>query len=123
MIFKAIALMLTATAALPAFGQGRSALRINEVMVENNNSIVDDYGRRGAWIELFNSNFAPLEISSVYLTNDKNNKKLYPVPLGDVNTRIPKRQHIIFYADGEQHKGTVHTNFKLKPGQDNWIGI
>ena len=31
------------------------ALRINEVMVENNNSIVDDYGRRGAWIELFNS--------------------------------------------------------------------
>ena len=123
MIFKAIALMLTATAALPAFGQGRSALRINEVMVENNNSIVDDYGRRGAWIELFNSNFAPLEISSVYLTNDKNNKKLYPVPLGDVNTRIPKRQHIIFYADGEPNKGTFHTNFTLKPGQDNWIGI
>ena len=92
-------------------------------MVENNNSIVDDYGRRGAWIELFNSNFAPLEISSVYITNDPNDKKKYPVPLGDVNTRIPKRQHIIFYADGEPNKGTFHTNFTLTPGRDNWIGI
>jgi len=120
-IFTAVA--LTALSVIPALGQGRSALRINEVMVENNNSIVDDYGHRGAWIELFNSNFAPLEISSVYLTNDKNNHKMYPVPLGDVNTRIPKRQHIIFYADGEPNKGTFHTNFTLTPGRDNWIGI
>ncbi len=103
--------------------QSRSALRINEVMVDNNNSIVDEYGNRGAWIELFNANFSPLEISSVYLTNDKDNPRKYPVPLGDVNTEIPSRQHILFFADGEPNKGTFHTNFTLTPGQDNWIGV
>ncbi len=118
--------LFTAALALCAsasFAQGRDALRINEVMVSNDSSIVDDYGRHSAWVELFNSNFSPLEISSVYITNDKANPKKYPVPLGDVNTKIPKRQHVVFYADGEPNKGTFHTSFTLTPGQDNWIGI
>lgn len=103
--------------------QGRRGLRINEVMVKNESSVIDDYGRHAAWIELFNSTFAPLEISSVYLTNDRNNPTMYPVPLGDVNTHIPKRQHVIFWADGMPNDGTFHTNFVLIPGVDNWIGL
>lgn len=103
--------------------QSRNSLKINEVMVTNDNSVVDDFGNHSAWIELFNSSFAPLEISSVYLTDDPAQPKKYPVPLGDVNTKLPKRQHVIFWADGEPSKGTFHTNFTLKPGQDNWIGI
>lgn len=103
--------------------QSRKSLKINEVMVTNDNSVVDDFGNHSAWIELFNSSFAPLEISSVYLTDDPAQPKKYPVPLGDVNTKLPKRQHVIFWADGEPSKGTFHTNFTLKPGQDNWIGI
>ena len=50
---------------LSAAAQSRGGLRINEVMVNNTGSIVDDYGDNGAWIELFNSTYAPLEISSV----------------------------------------------------------
>lgn len=111
-------------AAVPAFAQTRSALKINEVMVATDSaSIVDEYGRHNAWIELFNANFAPLEISAIYLTNDSTNPKMYPVPLGDVNTEIHSRQHVVFFADGEPNKGTFHTNFTLTPGQDNWIGI
>lgn len=117
------AALLISGAASPALAQGRAGLRINEVMVTNQSSIVDDYGQKQAWIELFNSNFSPLEISSVYITNDSTQKRLYPVPLGDVNTEIPKRQHVVFFADGEPNKGTFHTNFVLVPGQDNWIGI
>lgn len=117
------AALLISGAANTALAQGRAGLRINEVMVTNQSSIVDDYGQKQAWIELFNSNFSPLEISSVFLTNDSTQKRLYPVPLGDVNTEIPKRQHVVFFADGEPNKGTFHTNFVLVPGQDNWIGI
>ncbi len=117
------AALLISGAANTALAQGRAGLRINEVMVTNQSSIVDDYGQKQAWIELFNSNFSPLEISSVYITNDSTQKRLYPVPLGDVNTEIPKRQHVVFFADGEPNKGTFHTNFVLVPGQDNWIGI
>lgn len=103
--------------------QSRGALRINEVMVQNDSNFIDDYGCYSAWIELFNSNFAPLEISSVYLTDDPENPTKYPVPLGDVNTRIPKRQHVIFWADGNETRGTFHLNFTLKPGQENYIAV
>lgn len=103
--------------------QSRGALRINEVMVVNDDNVVDDYGRHTAWIELFNSGFGPLEISKVYITNDKANPTMYPVPLGDVNTRMPKRQHVIFWADGNPTLGTFHTNFTLEPGRENYIAI
>lgn len=118
-----IALVALAACAWSAGAQGRGALKINEVMTSNTESIVDDYGRHGAWIELFNSAYAPLEMSSVYLTTDPSNPKMYPVPLGDVNTRIPKRQHVIFWADGNATDGTFHTNFVLDPEQPVWIGI
>lgn len=114
---------LVALMPLDASAQGRRGLRINEVMVVNDSNYVDDYGLRNAWIELFNSTYAPMEISSVYITNDPSQPKLYPVPLGDVNTEIPTRQHVVFWADGEPNKGTFHVNFKLTPGQDNWIGV
>ncbi len=122
---KKLTLLLVAMVAFAtvASAQGRRGLRINEVMVVNDSSVVDDYGRHSAWIELFNSTYAPLEISSVYLTVNRDSTKMYPVPLGDVNTEIPPRQHVIFWADGEPSKGTFHTSFKLTPGQDNWIGI
>ncbi|MDE6465179.1 MAG: OadG family protein, partial [Duncaniella sp.] len=97
---------------------------LNEVMIANDSSsVVDDFGRYSAWVELFNSTFGPLEISSVYLTNDPANPTLYPVPLGDVNTDIPARQHVLFWADGEPNKGTFHMNFTFVPGEDNYVAI
>ncbi len=108
---------------LAVSAQGRRGLRINEVMVQNESSVIDDFGNHNAWVELFNSTYAPLEISSVYMTNDSTNKKMYPVPLGDVNTEIPSRQHVLFWADGKPSRGTFHMNITLTPGQDNWIGV
>lgn len=126
-------LLIMVACASVASAQSRRALRINEIMVQNDSSVVDDYGCRSAWIELFNSNYAPLEISSVYLTNDRSvldiedpqerKAMMYAVPLGDVNTKIPKRQHIVFWADDLPTRGTFHTNFKLIPGQENWIAV
>lgn len=118
-----LALIALLACAVTVSAQGRRGLRINEVMVANDSSVVDDYGCHSAWVELFNSTFAPLEISSVFITDDKNNPKKYPVPLGDVNTEIPARQHVLFWADGDPAKGTFHMNITLKPGQDNWIGV
>lgn len=122
---KRILLLLVAVITLSAasYAQGRRGLRINEVMVQNDSNYVDDYGLHHAWIELFKSTYAPMEISSVYLTNNPDKPKMYPVPLGDVNTEIPPRQHVVFWADGEPNKGTFHLSFELEPGQDNWIGI
>ncbi len=118
-----ILLIAIAACAISISAQGRRGLRINEVMVQNDSNYVDDYGLHHAWIELYNSTYAPMEISSVYLSNDPSQPKKYPVPLGDVNTELPPRQHVVFWADGEPNKGTFHLSFKLTPGQDNWIGV
>lgn len=59
-----------------ASAQARKGLRINEVMVVNESNYVDDYGQNEAWIELFNSTFGPLEISSVYITTDPAQPKI-----------------------------------------------
>lgn len=132
---KKILLLLTIVAVSVSVlqAQGRRSLRINEVMVQNDSSVVDDYGRHSAWIELFNSSFAPLEIANVYLTNNKavldiedeqvRKSMMYSVPLHDVNTRVPKQQHILFWADNQPTDGTFHTNFVLTPGEDNWIAV
>ena len=121
---KIIVLLLCAVAGTACvFAQGRKAVRINEVMVQNDSNYIDDYGQYHAWIELFNSSFAPVETSCMYLTNDKNNPKMYPVPRMDVNTEIPPRQHLLFWADGEPNRGTFHISFTLTPGKENWIGL
>ena len=131
---KKIMLMVLAACALTVSAQGRRNLRINEVMVQNDSNFVDDYGRHSAWIELFNTTHAPLNISSVFITNNpatlnpelsvKDRKAMmYAVPLGDVLTKMPKRQHVVFWADGKPTLGTFHTNFVLVPEQENWIGV
>jgi len=118
---KLCLLLIALLACSGAMAQNRRALRINEVMVQNNSSIVDEYGHRSGWIELFNANYGPLEISSVFLSTDSTNKTMYPVPMGDELTRMGKRQHIIFYTDGTPAHGTFHTNLTLVPGQDNYV--
>lgn len=120
-IFLLVALLAACCAT--TFAQARKGLRINEVMVVNESNFEDDYGQKGAWVELFNSNFAPLKIESVFLTTDPSNPKMYPVPLGDERTKIEKRQHVIFWADGKPSRGTFHTSFTLNPDQPNWIGV
>ncbi len=124
LIIAAVVCMASAT-----YAQGLRSLCINEVMVINDSSAVDDFGEHSAWIELFNKNFAPLQISSIFITTDRTNidnpskEKMYAVPLGDVRTKLAKRQHVIFWADGKHERGTFHTNFTLNKNDENWIGI
>jgi len=121
---KIIALALLGAMAVPsAVAQGRKSLRINEVMVTNNSSIVDDYGRRSAWIELHNPTHAPVNVSSLYLTDDLDNPTKYYVPGGDASTKIGKGQQALFWADGHDTDGTYHLNFELTPGRDNFIAV
>lgn len=121
MIKKLTTLLIALVFVTAANAADRKALRINEVMVENTANIIDEYGNRSGWIEIFNGNFAPIEISSVFLSTDRNQPRMYPVPLGDERTLVGKRQRVIFYADNLPTRGTFHTSFLLIPGQENHI--
>ncbi|MDR2679279.1 MAG: OadG family protein [Tannerella sp.] len=100
-----------------------TSMRINEVLVINNDNFVDDYGKRNGWIELFNNSAGTINIGGCYLTNDPNNPKKYPIPKGDVFTKIPPRQHVLFWADGIANRGTFHVNFILNPEKENYIAF
>lgn len=96
---------------------------INEVMVDNQTSFMDDFGQRNGWIEIFNNTYKTQDIGGRYLTDNRNNPKKYPIPRGDVLTKIPPRQHALFWADNEPFNGTFHVNFKLDLSKDNYIAL
>ena len=106
-----------------AKAQLASSMRINEVLVINEDNFVDDYGKRHGWIELFNSSAGTVNIAGCYLTNDKNNPTKYPIPKGDVLTQIQPRQHTLFWADGQPDRGTFHINFVLDPFKENYVAL
>ena len=111
---------------LVSFGaqaQRATSMRINQVLVINEDNFVDDYGKRHGWIELFNTSAGTVNIAGCFLTDDKNNPKKYPIPKGDVLTQIPPHQHTLFWADGEPNRGTFHVNFTLDPSKENYIAL
>ena len=103
--------------------QRATSIRINEILVVNEDNYVDDYGKHSGWIELFNSSAGTVDLKGCYITNDKNNLTKYMIPKGDVLTKIRPRQHTIFFADNNPGRGTFHVNFVLDPYMDNYIAI
>lgn len=106
-----------------AKAQRATSMRINEVLVANEDNFVDDYGKRQPWIELFNTSAGSVNIAGCYLTDDKNNPMKYPIPKGDVLTLIPPRQHTLFWADNKPGRGTFHVNFTLDPSKENYLAL
>jgi Na+-transporting methylmalonyl-CoA/oxaloacetate decarboxylase gamma subunit len=106
-----------------AQAQRVTSMRINEVLVINENNYVDDYGKRSGWIELFNTSAGTVNVGGCFLTDDRNNPKKYPIPKGDVLTKISPRQHVLFWADGMASRGTFHLNFTLNPTKENYIAF
>ncbi len=118
-----ISLLLAFVVFLNIHAQRTTALRINEILVINEDNFVDDYGKRNSWIEIFNTSPATVNIAGCFLTNDPKNPKKYMIPKGDVLTKIKPRQHLLFWADNNPHRGTFHLNFTLDPTQSNYIAL
>ena len=118
-----IFITLVAVVCLGLNAQRATSLKINEVLVTNEQNYQDDYGLHNAWIEIFNTSFASVNIEGCYLTNDKDNPTKYPIPKGDVLTWIKPRQHILFWADGMPNRGTFHVSFTLDPSKENYIAL
>lgn len=96
---------------------------INEVMVENQTSLSDQYGHKSSWIEIYNNSAKTQNLAGCFLTTDPKNPKMYPIPQGDILTMIRPHQQIVFFADNEPFRGTLHTNFKLNPTEENYIAL
>jgi len=132
-----LALLLTTlllAAAPHAYAQRNSSIKINEVMTDNQESLLDEYGERSAWIEVANISFSTYNIRGMYLTTDRTvldkqmsaperMKRMCIIPSGEKRTELTARQHILFYANSNPQKGSLHLNLNITPGQPTWIAI
>ena len=101
--------------------QNLSDLLIGEVLVENTSGLVDGYGQRNGWIELFNTSSGTVKFGGCYLTDDKSDLKKYHIPTSDMDAKVGPRQSVIFYASGNASQGTFYTNFKLSKGSTVYL--
>jgi len=96
-------------------GQSLESVRINEIQVINNNGLKDGFGRNVSWIELYNEGYGKVDVGGCTF---KVNGREYRIPRS-IQTVLPSRSYMIFYAGGDNNKGTFYTNFTL--GSTNYI--
>ena len=95
------------------FAQNASDLIIAEALVHNESSVVDGYGRRSGWLELFNTSQGTVNFAGCYLSDGT---VRYMIPKGDRRTQLGPRQSVVFFCTGVSGEGTFHTNFTLREG-------
>jgi hypothetical protein len=83
---------------------------INELMASNASSAQDETGAFADWIELYNNNASPLDLSGFYLSDDSTNIAKWQFPAG---TTIGANGYLILWADQDILDGPLHCNFKL----------
>lgn len=113
--------IMMAAAALVMKAQNVTDLVISEVMVDNHDSVTDDFGRHPAWIELLNSSWGSVNIGGCFWTDDISDLTKSPILRGDSRTRIGPRQATLFYEGGEGVSGAFYLNFTLKPGSTLYL--
>ena len=98
------------------YAQNVSDLIISEIMADGDSSIIDDYGRKAGWIEIFNKSRGTVNYGGCFLTDDKSDLKKSLIPKGDA-----RRQSVIFFASGRGEDGTYYTNFQIRRGSTIYL--
>ena len=85
-------------------------LYINEVVPSNKYGIVDSYGDRSDWVELFNPSEFPAYLDGYYLSDDPNDPLKFRLPNVAL---LPGEYCVIFLSGNETVDGEIHAPFKL----------
>ena len=116
------------------FAQGAKNIVINEVLTNNTSSIVDEFGRREAWIELENTSFSTYNVRGMYLTTDRavlNKNMSAPeriqhmtiIPSGETRTAIGARQHLVLFCNSNPAEGKLHLSLNVPMSEPVWIAL
>ncbi|MFK8105240.1 MAG: lamin tail domain-containing protein [Saprospiraceae bacterium] len=85
---------------------------INEFMAENDTitMITDESYQYDDWIELFNLENTPVDLSGFFITDKEGELDKWEFPSGTI---IPANGYLVVWADDDENQGSLHTNFKL----------
>ena len=95
-------------------GQLIDQIKINELLVSNDATNVDEAGEFDDWVELYNPTDQALNLSGLYLTDDLDNLNQWQFP--DTAIIIMSGGHLLIWCDDDESQGTLHSNFKLSSG-------
>lgn len=114
-LFISLAILPLLSAALHA--QNVADLIISEALAEpDSTGLVDDFGGRSGWIEIFNTSLGTVNLGGCYLTDDRDDLRKSLIPKTDNRVQIGPRQVLVFHAAGNGDLGTFHTSFRIRPG-------
>jgi len=96
--------------------EGITPVRINEVSGAND-SYIDEYGKRGDWLELYNTTDHEIDVEGMYLTDNLAKPTKYQITKGQTqaNTKIPAHGYLIIWCDNKRATtdAGLHATFKI----------
>ena len=96
--------------------QGITPVRINEVSGAND-SYIDEYGKKGDWLELYNTTDKEIDVEGMYLTDNLSKPTKYQITKGDTKakTTIPAHGYLIIWCDNKRATtdNGIHASFKI----------
>jgi hypothetical protein len=98
----------------------QSAIRINELMASNNNTLIDpdEPGETPDWIELYNPGPGAVSLDGLGLADGEPLESGFAISNG---LTIPPGGFLIFYADSDEKQGPLHTDFALSADGESVI--
>lgn len=126
--------LLLAFASLPMMAQMDASIKLNEVMTQNEKSLIDEYGARHAWVEIANISHSTYNIRGMYLTTDRSVldktmsvperiKRMSQIPNGDTRTNLSARQLIVFQLGSHPAQGALHLSVPVHADKPTWIAL
>ncbi len=86
---------------------------INEFSATKSEQILDEYGQREDWIELYNAGPNTIDLNGFYISDDFSNKKKFRLLAADGSLVLGPGEFKILWADEQTSQGPHHLNFKL----------
>ena len=96
-----------------------AAVVINELMSSNGSTVADPQGEYDDWIELFNTTASDIDLSGMYLSDNRAKPKKWQFPEG---TSIGSDDRLLAWADDDVGDSPgLHANFKLSAGGESVV--
>jgi hypothetical protein len=88
-------------------------LYLNEIMAVNALDTTDNLGEYEDWIEIYNPNNVPVDLSGYHLTDNLGGGSWQVPSTYPDSVTVPAQGFLLFWADNDEEQGVRHTDFKL----------
>ena len=102
--------------------QNVSDLIIAEALAQpDSTGILDDYGRQGGWVELYNKSTGTVNYGGCFLTDNRADLRKSIIHKSDNRTKLGPRQAVLLFCSGNGADGTFYADFTLEPGKTVYL--